>query len=77
MCQIKNGELFRIKREKAKELKPVLDVISRFSKTSENIKASMLSPVRVLIGMELCRLIALGDGASAMLICKRADKAGC
>ncbi|WP_350634475.1 hypothetical protein [Pseudoalteromonas sp. GW168-MNA-CIBAN-0100] len=76
MCQFKSGELFKLKRKKAKELKPVLDVISRFSKTSESIKASMLSPVRVLIGMEFCRLIALGDSASIKLICKRADKAG-
>lgn len=76
MCQLENGALFRMKREKVKELKQVLELIraykSALKATREHYYTRVLWIVRTSVYIETDK----GFPLTAELISRRANVAG-
>ncbi|MFK3865158.1 hypothetical protein [Pseudoalteromonas rhizosphaerae] len=76
MCQLEDGALFKMKREKVKELKPVLELIRNYKSASQETKKQFyvraLDVVYFYEHMEAVK----GFHLTSELIRKRAQLAG-
>jgi len=76
MCQIKNGELFRLKREKARMYANLFYKIRFFRDSSKTNKNHQLTYITNRVKRNIIAAIGRNELAFAKLIYRRAVKAG-